>query len=160
MSNPDLTLLDAIQMAMEAEQKAAAFYDNAAQKVDSPLGQELFEQLADFERYHYAKLDDLARSLREEGTFIDYEGKELSVSVPAEVEGKEVNKMSVLEIIALAIDTEQAAQDRYTALAEQTTDPAGQEMFKRLAQEEHTHYRILNDEYYHLNNDGLWVWME
>ena len=106
MSNSDLPLLDAIQMAMEAEQKAAAFYDNASQKVASPLGQELLEQLAEFERYHYAKLDDLARSLREEGTFIDYEGKELSLSVPAEVKGKEANKMSVLEIITLAIDAD------------------------------------------------------
>ena len=33
-------------------------------------------------------------------------------------------------------------------------------MFKRLSQEEYTHFRILNDEYYNLNNQGKWVWAE
>jgi rubrerythrin len=44
MTNLDLNLLDAIRTAMEAEQKAAAFYANAAQKTANPLGQELFSQ--------------------------------------------------------------------------------------------------------------------
>jgi len=160
MTNMDLNLLDAIQMAMEAEQKAAAFYTDAAQKTANPLGQELFDQLAEFERYHYSKLASLEKSLREEGAFVEYEGKELTLSVPSEVDSKEANKMSVLEIITLAINAERDAEKRYTALAEQTTDPDGQAMFKRLAVEEHTHYRILSDEYYNLNNHGVWVWSE
>jgi len=160
MSNQNLSLLDAIQMAMEAEQKAAAFYADAAQRAANPLGRKLFDQLAGFERYHYAKLADLEKSLRSEGTFIEYEGKELTLSVPGEVDSKEANKMSVLEIITLAINAEREAEKRYTALAEQTNDPAGQAMFKRLSQEEYTHFRILNDEYYNLNNQGKWVWVE
>ena len=119
MSNQNLSLLDAIQMAMEAEQKAAAFYADAAQRAANPLGRELFDQLAGFERYHHAKLADLEKSLRSEGTF-EYEGKELTLSVPGEVDSKEANKMSVLEIITLAINAEREAEKRYTALAEQT----------------------------------------
>jgi len=160
MSNQNLSLWDAIQMAMEAEQKAAAFYADAAQRAANPLGRELFDQLAGFERYHHAKLADLEKSLRSEGTFIEYEGKELTLPVPGEVDSKEANKMSVLEIITLAINAEREAEKRYTALAEQTGDPAGQAMFKRLSQEEYTHFRILNDEYYNLNNQGKWVWAE
>jgi rubrerythrin len=44
MTNQDLNLLDAIQMAMEAEQKAAAFYTDAAQKAANPVGRELSNQ--------------------------------------------------------------------------------------------------------------------
>lgn len=160
MTNVDLNLMDAIQMAMEAEQKAATFYDDAAQKTANPLGRELFKQLADFERYHYAKLAGLEKSLRNQGAFIEYPGKELTLAAPAEVDGKEANKMGVLEIITLAIQAEREAENRYIALAQQTSDPTGQSMFQKLAEEEHNHYRILSDEYYNLNNRGLWVWSE
>lgn len=160
MTNLDLNLLDAIQIAMEAEQEAAAFYADAAQKTANPLGRELFDQLADFERYHYTKLTDLEKSLRDKDAFIEYEGRELTLSMPSEVDSKEANKMGVMEIITLAINAERDAEKRYTALAEQTTDPTGQDMFKRLAAEEHIHYRILSDEYYNLNNHGVWVWSE
>ena len=155
-----MNVLDAIQMAMEAEQKAAAFYADAAQKTASPLGRELFDQLVEFERYHYSKLADLEKSLRDEDAFIEYEGKELTLSVSSEVDSKEANKMSVMISITLGINAERNAEKRYSALAEQTDDPDGKAMFKRLVEEEHVHYRILSDEYYNLNNFGMWVWSE
>ena len=31
-------------------------------------------------------------------------------------------------------------------------------MFRKLAEEEHTHYRILGDAYWNLNNRGVWNW--
>jgi rubrerythrin len=160
MNHPNITLLDAIQLAMAAEQKAAAFYAAAAQKADNPMGRQLFEQLADFERYHYANLADLDRSLRDDGAYVEYAGRELSPASPAEVSAEEVHAKELVEIITVALNAEQEARERYTALAEQTTDPDGKEMFERLAAEEQVHYRILNDEYYHLNNHGHWVWAE
>ena len=44
MNNQDLNFLDAIRMAIEAEERAAAFYDEAAEKTENPLGRELLEQ--------------------------------------------------------------------------------------------------------------------
>jgi rubrerythrin len=162
MSDQDLNLLSAIQMAMEAEQKASAFYADAAQKTANPLGRKLFEQLAEFERYHYDKLLDLEKSLRDEGTFIEYEAKELTLSAPSETAskevGKETDKMTAIEVIKFGIDVEREAESKYTALAEQTADPAGQSMFKQLASEEHTHYLILSDAYYSVSNRGVWEW--
>ena len=164
MSNQDLNLLDAIQIAMDAEQKAAAFYADAAHKTVYPLGHRLFEQLAEFERHHYSKLAALETSLRDEGAFIGYEGKELSLPAPSEVEGasgiEEPEKRSAVGIITLAIDVEREAEKRYTTLAEQTTDPVGQSMFKQLAEEEHIHYRILSNLYWNVNNRGVWDWSE
>lgn len=161
MNDQDLNLLDAIQIAMEAEQKAAAFYADAAQETANPLGRRLLEQLAEFERHHYNKLAALEESLRDEGAFIGYEGKELSFPAPGEVEDiEEANKKSAMGIITTALDVEQEAEKRYAALAEQTSDPAGRSMFKRLAEEEHTHYRILRDAYWSLNNRGVWTWSE
>ena len=70
MYNQDVNFLDAIRMAMEAEQKASAFYNDAVQKTTNPLARKLFEQLANFEHYHYTKLADLEESLCENGACI------------------------------------------------------------------------------------------
>jgi len=162
MTDQDLNLLSAIQMAMEAEQKASAFYADAAQKTANPLGRKLFDQLAEFERYHYDKLLDLEKSLRDEGSFIEYEGRELTLSAPSEVATvearKEADKMTAAEVIKFAMDIERGAEERYTALAEQTADPAGQSMFKQLASEEHAHYLIVSDAYFSVSNRGVWEW--
>jgi rubrerythrin len=43
-------------------------------------------------------------------------------------------------------------------MADEAADPLGKEMFKKLAREEELHERILNDQYYSLNNNGVWTW--
>jgi len=159
MTHQDLNLADAIQIAMEAEQKAAALYGDAAQKTNNPLGQKLFKRLAEFERHHYEKLLALQESLREQGAFIEYEGEELSLPAPGEVESiPEPHKMSMMKIVTMAQEVERKAEERYVALAGQTTDPTGQAMFKRLAEEEQAHFRLLRDVYWNLNDHGTWSW--
>ena len=159
MSDQDLNFLDAIRIAMEAEKKAAEFYREAAQETRNPLGRMLFEQLSDFEEYHYSQLVDLEESLCNDGTCVLYEGRELSLQVPAEVEQiKEVNQVSVMKIITQAIKIKTQAKKRYAALAEQTSDPSGQDMFRRLAEEENTNLKVLDAAYWSLNDHGVWVW--
>ncbi len=159
MAEQELNLLDAIQIAKEAEQKAAAYYADAAGKTSS-IAKGLFDQLAEFEHYHYEKLSSLEKSLRDEGAFIEYEGRELTFPTRGEIENpiEEPEKMSLMEVVSLGIDIEREAEKRYTALAEQTADPAGRSMFERLAEEEHAHYRILRSVYWSLNNRGVWEW--
>jgi rubrerythrin len=160
MTNQNITLLDAIKIAMEAEKKAAAFYADAAQKTKT-LGRGILERLAEFERHHYAILVKLEQSLRDQGAFIGYEGEELTFPAPSEVQTTaEPDKMSMMGIVTTALEIETEAEKRYNALAEQTSDPDGQSMFKRLAQEENKHHNILKDAYVNLNNHGTWVWPE
>jgi rubrerythrin len=71
---------------------------------------------------------------------------------------KEADKMSAMGIITMAMDIKSKAEKRYAALAEQTTDPEGQAMFKRLAEEERSNHRVLSDAYWSLNNRGVWGW--
>jgi rubrerythrin len=158
MDDQDLSFLDAIRMAIEAEQNAAAFYTNAAQKTNNPLARRLLGQLAEFEDYHRTKLVDLEKSLCENGACILYEGKRLLFQVPDEVKKlKEADRMSAMEVITVAIDIKQKAEERYTAMAEQTTDPDGQAMFTRLAEEERSNRRILDKAYWSLSNRGVWA---
>ena len=157
MTEQNLDLLDAIKIAMEAEKKAAAFYADAAQKTET-LGRKLLEQLAEFERHHYDILVKLEQSLREQEAFIGYEGREMTVPTPSEVQTTaEPDKMSMMGIITTALGIETEAEKRYTALAGQTSDPDGKAMFEKLAKEEHRHHAILSEAYWSLSNHGTWV---
>ncbi len=159
MNEQEITLLDALRIGMEAEELAAATYADAAQRAGNSLGRGLFERLAEFERYHYRKLAALEQSLREQGAFIKYEGYEMKAPVHREVKGfEEPNRMSLLGIITEAMEFERKAKERYAGLAKQVTDPDGRAMFERLAQEEQTHFRILEKAYWSLNNHGVWNW--
>jgi rubrerythrin len=158
MNNQDLNFLDAIRLAIEAEERAAAFYSEAAEKTKNPLGRELLEKLADFETHHHSQLLALEDSLCNDGACIIYEGRELDFPVPEEVEKiKRADKMSAMGIIEAAIEIKRKAEERYAALAEQTTDTNGQAMFQRLAEEEHANHRILEDAYWSLNDRGVWI---
>ena len=161
MTAQDLDLLDAIQLATEAERKAAALYADAAEKTANPLGQGLFDQLAGFEREHYDELVELEKSLRGQGAITRYEDRELAVEMRGEVGNiPNAEKMSAMGIITMAIEIERSAKKRYLALAGQATDPAVVAMFQQLAEEEQFHYVTLNDAYWSLNNHGVWVWNE
>jgi rubrerythrin len=161
----NLNVIDAIKIAMEAEEKARQFYLAAKEKVSDADAQNLLAQLAAFEGHHYDKLLALFGSLQADEGFIAYTPPQIALpAISRGLEGgrttEESNLESVVEILGTAIDAEKSARSRYKALAEQTTDPDGQAMFRQLAEEEHTHYRILSDELYNLSNRGLWVWAE
>lgn len=158
-----LGLEEALDIAMSAELKAQAFYAQAAAEVQDPQGRDLLGRLAAFEQYHYQKLAELARSLQEDGTFIEYETQELKHFTPTvgggETGGTLLEELKDLpSILAKAIENEKVAGDRYRVLAQETEDPDGQDMFRSLVNEEMIHQRILEDEFFSLSNKGVWGW--
>ena len=163
MTTKNIDLLEAIEIAMEAEKKANEFYLDAYEKVTNEKGKDLLKQLAAFEQNHYNKLNELKSSLKENGEFIEYEGTEFKPfqrKGDAEISAKiEPDKEDVLNILSLAIDAETKAYEHYMKMAEHTTDTRGKDMFKKLADEETLHRRILSDEFYMLSNKGgIWFW--
>ncbi len=157
MSTPNL--LDAIRAVKENERIASASYADAAQRISNPNGKLLFEQLAEFEKYHYDQLTALEISLEETGDYINYEGKEFPIPPIFEIKAaQEPSTKSVMNIISAAMDLEKQAEIAYADLAVQTTDQQGHDMFCRLSDEEHEHYRLLRDAYWTLNNFGTWKW--
>jgi rubrerythrin len=165
MSEQNLTLANAVRMAAEAEKQAVDFYRDAAKKAGNVMIERLFNNLADFEQQHYDKVTELALSLQRKGKFIVYEGCSLPIPAQSEVEmsqqGDDVLKatrVSMMDVITMAQNVEQQADKRYTALAEQTTDPDGKAMFQRLAKEEKSHLRLLTEVYWNLNDRGVLAW--
>ena len=166
-------LEEALDIAMDAEMKAAAFYGQAALEVQHPQGRDLLGRLAAFERYHYEQLSELQRSMEADGQFISYETRAMSDFQPSdglswhqgslvsddEAAGTRARDLEgVASILSKAIANEKHAGERYRVLAEATPDPAGQDMFQKLANEELLHQRILEDEFFSISNEGTWGW--
>jgi rubrerythrin len=131
-------------------------YANAAKKINS-LGKKLFEQLSEFEKYHYERITALEKSLEESGQFINYKGKELILPPKLEIKfAEEPDNKSLMEIISEARKLERKAEKAYSNLAAQLEDPQGHEMFVRLSEEEHKHFEILSEAFWSLNQTGVW----
>ncbi len=159
----NLGLEEALDIAMDAELKAQAFYAQAAVEVTDPQGKDLLGRLAAFEQYHYQKLAELARSLHQDGQFIEYEARTIEQFAPLTPSGeagasKLADLQDMVTILSKAIENEKIAGERYRVLAEETSDPAGQAMFRNLSNEERIHQRILEDEFFSLSNRGVWGW--
>jgi len=152
--------IEIVKVAMEAEKDAHQAYSKAAKKTTNPKGRDMFQQLAEFEMNHYRKLKDLLASLQEKGEWILYGGtslkkKTISLKTP-KPKGQE--QLTDMDALKMAIREEKKAQAHYRSMAEVTKDPRGRDMYKRLADEEALHERLLNDQYYSLHNTGLWSW--
>jgi len=153
------SLLDAVRVVKENERIASESYARAVDATMNPLGKTLFTQLSDFENFHLQKLTVLEKSLEETGEFIDYTGKEFPLPPVFEIKAaQEPQQKSVMHILTEAIDLEKAAEKAYTELAGRISDPRGHQMFTRLAQEEHIHYRVLMQAYWSINDTSTWKW--
>jgi rubrerythrin len=162
--NRKLGLEEALDIAMEAELKAQAFYAQAAVEVQAPAGRDLLSRLAAFEQYHYQQLSELAQEWQENGRFISYKTMSVGDFAPMAKGGGEASGTLLEElgdeasILGVAIVNEKSAGERYRVLAEETDDPDGKDMFRKLANEEAIHQRILEDEFFSLSNNGTWGW--
>jgi rubrerythrin len=160
MAEENIGLLEAIEIALVAENNAYEFYLDAFKKVKDERGKDLLKQLADFEQNHFKILSELKESLEKENKYIEYKGTSFmqfkATSITKQIEP---NKADVLSILSIAIDAEENANKHYLKMAEQTTDVKGKGMFLKLAEEELMHRRILSDEFYQLSNkSGSWFW--
>ena len=152
--------IEIVKVAMEAEKDAYQAYSKAAKKTTNPKGRDMFQQLSEFEMNHYQKLKDLLKSLQEKGEWILYGGISLKKkTIPLKTpKPKGQEQLTDMDALKMAIREEKKSQAYYRSMVELTKDPLGRDMYKRLAEEEALHERLLNDQYYSLHNTGVWSW--
>ncbi|MBS3906694.1 MAG: ferritin family protein [Syntrophaceae bacterium] len=152
--------IKAVRVAMEAEKEAYQTYAKAAKMTKNPRGKDMFQQLSEFEMNHYQRLKGLLKSLEEKGEWVLYEGTSLTKKkIPLKAEKpKGQEQLTDLDALKIAIREEKKARAYYRSMAELTKDPRGKDMYKRLANEEELHEKLLNDQYYSLHNTGIWSW--
>jgi rubrerythrin len=165
MSEQDLTVVDALQMALESEKRAVAAYSDAEKKAPHVALERLFNGLAGIEQHHYDKLAELVASLKKTGKYLIYQAPSSSIAPQSEIEVSGVagdilsgKKVSMMDVVTMAQDIERQLNKRYSALAEQTSDRDGKAMFEWLAKEEKSHLELLDTVSWNLNNRGVLAW--
>ena len=153
MSTGNESVLGAIRLAMEAERKAAVFYREGAREATNPLVHRLFEQLAEWENIHYAKLLELEKSVAGSGAYAAYAGSDVPLDAPSETGNSDPGRItSAMRALSMALQSEVEAEKRYTSLAAQISDATGKATFERFAAEEHKHYLALRQARWDLGN--------
>jgi len=133
-----------LDFAIGEEQAAVDFYLQLASQSKNQQTKRVFEEYAEEEMRHKAKLV----SIKESGVFSlsDEKVKDLRIAEYL-VDVKPSVNMSYQDALILAMKKEKAAFRMYSRLAEQATDPEVKTIFLNLAQEESKHKLAFEVEY-------------
>ena len=151
---------EAVRLAMNSEKEAMTFYQSAAGNTDDERGRKMFLELVAFEKDHFERLAGLLKSAKDGpagGPVAMDAGPDVqSGCVPDATKGLKGD----IDAVSTAIGAEKTARADYLALAESAKDKSVKDFFKKIADEEDGHRRILEDQFLTLTNSGRWTWAE
>jgi rubrerythrin len=156
--------LNALEVALNNETKEREFYLKHAKRTTHPLGQLMFQKIADEELEHYERLKQLHKKWKK--------GEQWPETLPLEVKGTVVNKIlngiikkvdetiegddDDLRAVRTAIDFEAKGAKYYTELRDMVSDPKEKRFFDLLAKIENEHYLSLKDTEEYLTDPASW----
>jgi len=145
VETPEFTSLDDIlKFAIAREQESYEFHINLAARMERPGMQSVFEQFAEEELGHKAKL----QRVKEGKAILSTQGRALDLKMADYLVAGEVKgDMDYQEALIIAMKKEKAAFRLYTNLADKVYDGALRTMFLGLAQEEAKHKLRFEVEY-------------
>jgi len=156
-------LKDALQMELEGRQ----FYLEAAQKVKDPGVRQIFEYLAESEKYHIEKFNEIYRNLEKDPAWtatmaaFSPPKHEPFVCVMAMTQADQgTGGKDDLQALRSAIKMEECGIDYYTKLARETNNPLARRFFMSVAHEERGHYLTLMDMHNYLTLPEDWFYVK
>lgn len=168
MAENGFEVVKIVDLAIEAERAGHKYYIQAADGTNDPKGKQMFNRLASDELAHLYWLMTVRQSLVKAGSF--------------ELSAEDVDKIKVpstevadylfpavggsgsgitgatheLEALKRGIETEKKASLFYAEAAEKTDDLGGKAFFRKLADWEDEHRRLLEAEYDYLTSTGFY----
>jgi rubrerythrin len=138
---------DILDFAINQEQEAVDFYNDLASKSSNKAMQKIFQQFAQEEMGHKAKLLDI----KQNGIF-DVSSEKITDLKIADyiIDAKPTPKMTYQDALVLAMKKEKAAFKLYLSLSERAPGNELKSLFVMLAQEESRHklrFELEYDEY-------------
>jgi len=142
----NLTIHDALDMAIKEEINAYTLYSNLSKRVKTQGTKNMLIELAEQEKGHKRLLEGIVQGETQNqlGGKIDSESGGIANFM---IETKLKNDATPQEVMVYAIKAEQKAIDFYTDLGNDVSDPSLQDIFIKLASEEKGHRTKLEDEY-------------
>ncbi|MBP2144915.1 rubrerythrin [Methanofollis sp. W23] len=142
-----------IASAIDKEVEAYVFYEEIRDRVNDPVLQTLFRELASEERQHRKLLENYLAARPMELHFD--ESRDYKVSETFDRPGP-TSDMKPVDGIKLAIKREEDAVEMYRQFAELSTDPEQRKVFEQLARMELGHKARLEDLYTEMAFPEVW----
>lgn len=138
------TFKKVIDFAIEKEEEAAEFYEDASSRADKVNIKEMFKQMVAIEQGHKRKLEEI-----NEKTISEYAIKNIpNLKISDYLTEASVSpEMSYQDVLILGMKREEKAYDLYNDLAKDCQDEELQKVFQILAQEEAKHKLRFETEY-------------
>ncbi|MBC7232889.1 MAG: ferritin family protein [Chloroflexi bacterium] len=163
-----MAALTALEKAMEAERQGKAFYEEAAERVQDPMGAAVFKTLAEDEVNHLRVLQAEYEKISKESKWMELdEAKVCEPQTPLKLfpDKREASfilpdNATDLEALQLAMQFEEMGYNLYAKAAEETDDPKGKQVFRFLAKLENEHFVFLQKTHDYLTNKGAWYFDE
>jgi rubrerythrin len=156
-------LKDAVRMELEGRQ----FYLEAAKKVKDPGVRQIFAYLAESEKYHIEKFNEIYRSLEKDPAWTESMAAfspprhEPFVCVMAMTQANQgTGGQDDLQALRSALKMEECGIDYYTKLARDTNNPLARRFFMSVAHEERGHYLTLMDMHNYLTLPEDWFYVK
>ena len=160
--------LKALEIAMEREMDAKAFYLDASEKITNAYAQDMFKSFANEEEKHLGKVKNVYKKLKAEKAWpklITSIGdvvtvRTVSLDAVRAVDMAQKDLEVSLEIVKLGIEREERSVKFYHELAEKAVDPFEKRFFIALEHEERGHYLTLWDYREFLEDPEGWYSMK
>ena len=155
-------LKDAVQMELEGRQ----FYLEAAKKAESPGVRQIFDYLAESEKYHIDKFKEIYQGLEKDPNWtaplaaFNPPKHEPYICVMAMTQADQgTGGQDDLQALRSALKMEECGIDYYTKLARETKIPLARRFFMSVAHEERAHYLTLMDMHNYLTLPEDWFYV-
>ncbi len=144
----------AISDAIQSEIDAKNFYEQISLRIKDNYLKGVFADFAREEARHEQILSDILNQKKVDTGYFDFD-KDFQVSETIEM--PEVNEaMDLKNAIGLAMKNEEIAMKKYTALAENCTDPGLKSVFMDLAAMEREHKHIMEEKFVDVAYPEVW----
>jgi len=160
-------LLEALKDAVQMELEGREFYLQAAEKVTSTGVREILEYLAETEKYHIQKFNEIYQSLQQDPRWTEslaafspphHQPYICVLAMAKEEQG--AGGADDLQALRTGIKMEECSIDYYTKLARETGDPLARRFFMSVAHEERGHYLTLLDMHNYLSDPADWFYVK
>jgi rubrerythrin len=156
--------VEALQIALETEEKGYRFYRAAAKSTADPAGRAVFEQLAKDEIEHMGVLATLYASLNNDEPWMTYEeavdkfGRTPGDQIiyPEEPDGPR-ERFDDLKALEEALEFEKKAVKFYTEKAAEVSEAKAKSFYEKLVEIEEGHVKIIQAEIDSLSGAGIWL---
>jgi rubrerythrin len=155
--------MNAIEVSIKMETDAIAYYSEAAERTEHPVGKKMFLSIINDEKRHLKMLEDLFKGLditikdvspmKEVKTVFEQHRDEMKERIPATT-----NEMEALKV---AMGMEKEGIEFYKKAAAEAKTDKEKALFERLSKEEEQHYQIFANTHFFMSDTGSWyMWEE